>query len=98
LEQNQRILFGTGGSLSSARTFDSLAELRTVKLFRNLSSEELRAVVASTGRKTIKKGEVLFAEGEPSDRLYLVVKGKVEEARAHHLAREADHHPESPRA
>jgi len=63
--------------LSTARTPDPLDELREVKLFRNLSTEQLRTVAASMGRKTIKKGEFLFTEGEPSDWLYLVIKGKV---------------------
>lgn len=63
--------------MRTSRTPDSPSDLRSVKLFRSLSADQLRRVAPLLGKRTLKKGEFLFLEGEPPDRLYLVIRGKV---------------------
>ena len=54
--------------------------LRQAPLFAALDeagAEALRATMIEVG---LSKGEVLFAEGEPGDRLYVILDGKVPHA------------------
>lgn len=46
-------------------------------LFAALDIEGATALRASLVERTVVKGEVLFAEGEPGDRMYVIVDGKV---------------------
>ena len=46
-------------------------------LFAALDTEGATALRASLVERTVVKGEVLFAEGEPGDRMYVIVDGKV---------------------
>ena len=46
-------------------------------LFAALDAEAAAALKASMNERRLLKGDVLFAEGEPGDRLYVVVEGKV---------------------
>lgn len=46
-------------------------------LFAALDVEGAAALRASLVERNVVKGEVLFAEGEPGDRMYVIVEGKV---------------------
>jgi CRP/FNR family cyclic AMP-dependent transcriptional regulator len=46
-------------------------------LFANMDSEQTRALQASMTRIEMGRGEVLFHEGEPGDRLYVIAAGKI---------------------
>ncbi len=51
--------------------------LAGVPLFAALEAEAAAALRASMTPVVIERGRVLFAEGEPGDRLYLVTEGKI---------------------
>lgn len=46
-------------------------------LFSALDAEGAAALRASLSERHVSKGEVLFAEGEPGDRMYVIIDGKV---------------------
>lgn len=46
-------------------------------LFSALDSEAAASLRATMVEITIKKGEAIFTEGDPGDRLYLVIEGKI---------------------
>jgi CRP-like cAMP-binding protein len=46
-------------------------------LFQALDDEAATALRSSMVPVTLRRGEVLFSEGEPGDRLYVVVEGKI---------------------
>ncbi|MGH3349689.1 MAG: Crp/Fnr family transcriptional regulator [Nocardioides sp.] len=56
--------------------------LRHAPLFSELDDESMTALFAMMGRTRLKRGEVLFREGDAADRLYAVVDGKVKLSRA----------------
>lgn len=51
--------------------------LRGALLFSALDDEAAQALRASMTEHKVAKGEVVFAEGDPGDRLYVVMQGKV---------------------
>jgi CRP-like cAMP-binding protein len=51
--------------------------LRGLPLFSNLEDKELREISRFTYEKRVKKGNVLFYQGEQGSTLYLIIKGKV---------------------
>jgi len=51
--------------------------LRNALLFRGLDDEAAGALSASLAETKIRRGEVLFSEGDEGDRLYIVTEGKV---------------------
>lgn len=46
-------------------------------LFAALDADAAAALRSSMDEVTLEKGDVIFAEGEPGDRLYVVIDGKV---------------------
>ena len=46
------------------------------RLFESVPADELREVIAIARRRAFARGEVVFHEGDPSDSLHLVVKGR----------------------
>ncbi|NGN93930.1 Crp/Fnr family transcriptional regulator [Nocardioides sp. KC13] len=56
--------------------------LRHAPLFSELDDESMTALLAMMGQTRLKRGEVLFHEGDAADRLYAVVSGKVKLSRA----------------
>ncbi|MDR7311331.1 CRP-like cAMP-binding protein [Nocardioides luteus] len=56
--------------------------LRHAPLFSELDDESMSAVLAMMRQDTIKRGQVLFHEGDAADRLYAVTSGKVKLSRA----------------
>lgn len=51
--------------------------LRRTPLFASLTESEMRALASRVVRKSLKRGELLFAEGDPCSGLFLVASGKV---------------------
>ncbi len=56
--------------------------VRQAPLFAALDDEAAGALQATMTRREIGRGEVLFHEGEPGDRLYVIVEGKIKLGRA----------------
>jgi CRP/FNR family cyclic AMP-dependent transcriptional regulator len=52
--------------------------LRRSAFFRNLTDEQLATLAAIAHTEERQRGEYLFREGAPADRLYLIVSGRVE--------------------
>ncbi|MDO5034867.1 MAG: Crp/Fnr family transcriptional regulator [Actinomycetaceae bacterium] len=48
-----------------------------VPLFEGLDEEQQRSLRSKMGQTTLRRGEVLFEEGEPGNRLYIITEGKV---------------------
>lgn len=51
--------------------------LASAPLFAALDAEGAQALRSSLVERAVPKGEVLFAEGEPGDRMYIIIEGKV---------------------
>lgn len=51
--------------------------LRQAPLLASLSDEEATALQRSMVPHAMSRGEVLFREGEPGDRLYIIIRGKI---------------------
>ncbi|MDX6307961.1 MAG: family transcriptional regulator, cyclic receptor protein [Nocardioidaceae bacterium] len=56
--------------------------LRNAPLFRGLDEEAAEALTASLKQTRIRRGDVLFSEGDEGDRLYIVTQGKVKLGRS----------------
>ena len=56
---------------------DHVAFLRTVSVFKDLAEPHLVALAFRLRERTLKKGEVLFREGDRGEELYLVREGTV---------------------
>lgn len=48
-----------------------------VPLFEGLDEEQQHSLRAKMGQTTLRRGEVLFEEGDPGNRLYIITEGKV---------------------
>ena len=48
-----------------------------VPLFTGLNEHQFAALAARTNHISLRRGEVLFEEGEPGDRLYIITEGKI---------------------
>lgn len=55
-----------------------VALLQQVDLFEGLPHEDLNAIAAIVGGRTIEPGESLFEEGQPGDAFYIVFQGAIE--------------------
>jgi CRP/FNR family cyclic AMP-dependent transcriptional regulator len=62
--------------------------LRNTLLFRGLDDEAVEALSASLAEVRIRRGDVLFSEGDEGDRLYIVTEGKVKLGRSSSDGRE----------
>ena len=56
----------------------TIAELRRVDLLNALSDDELGVLASAVKSRRFDNGEVLMHEGDESDRLYILRKGKLE--------------------
>jgi signal transduction histidine kinase len=52
--------------------------LRGTACFKNLSDEEIRHVIEYSREREFNTGEVVFYEGDPADRFYIIADGSVE--------------------
>ena len=57
--------------------------LRHVPLFKGLSGIQLRQLTAQLDFTRIRAGEVIFAEGEPSQHFYIIMSGRVRIVKAY---------------
>lgn len=62
--------------------------LMSAPLFAALDVEAAAALKASMEERRLLKGDVLFAEGDPGDRLYVVTEGKIKLGHASNDGRE----------
>lgn len=71
MSQNEGVdpIFEVGGSVDDA--------LQQAPLFSALDEDDAEALRATMIEVALSKGEILFAEGEPGDRLYVILDGKV---------------------
>ncbi len=51
--------------------------LKSTLLFQHLNDEELEEIVALSEEATLRRGDVIFAEGEDPNDLYIVVSGRI---------------------
>lgn len=51
--------------------------IKKVPIFSNLTMEEMIEVSMTTTQREYKKGEAIYSEGEPSENLFVINKGKV---------------------
>src|SRR3989304_3612613 len=57
---------------------DSPPSLEDIAFFRGLSSADRKGILAGFRAEDPRAGEVFFQQGQPADRLYLLVSGRVE--------------------
>jgi len=55
----------------------TLAFLREVRLFKNIAEPELGTLAASLRERSLKRGQVLFREGEPGEEMFVVLRGSI---------------------
>jgi len=60
---------------------DDVSLLRRSELFRAFEPEELVRIVAGTSRLHVLRGDPVFVEGEPADRMFIVCVGRIAIAR-----------------
>ena len=87
-EVAERIEGLRGGDITKLQ-FEPTELLRKVPLFRDLSTEDFAHVAASLHAHTVPDGEVVVAEGEHDDSMYLIGRGVVRVSR-HEGDREQD--------
>lgn len=63
--------------------------LRNSPLFSSLDDADVEALLASTTRARAARGEELFREGEPGDRLFVITDGKIKLGRTSSDGRES---------
>jgi CRP/FNR family transcriptional regulator/CRP/FNR family cyclic AMP-dependent transcriptional regulator len=51
--------------------------LRQVPLFRSLRLEDIRRLATNLTQQVLKKGDILFREGEDGEALYMIIAGKL---------------------
>jgi CRP/FNR family transcriptional regulator len=73
-----------------------LEVLTKCDLFQSLPAEELSALAEHSIERTIRQGEVLFHAGDPSDGLYIVLRGAIRALRMNPDGREQTIHVEGP--
>ncbi|HEY3067461.1 MAG TPA: cyclic nucleotide-binding domain-containing protein [Methylomirabilota bacterium] len=56
-------------------TADTIAFLRDVRLFKSHGDPELASLARNLRERTLKKGQVLFREGEKGDEMFIVRRG-----------------------
>lgn len=59
------------------RPAETAALLSTIRLFREFTDAELAALAARLRPRALRKGQVLFREGDPGDEMFIVTRGTV---------------------
>jgi CRP-like cAMP-binding protein len=59
-------------------TLEKVLHLRKVPLFSEMGGRELRRVAEIATQAMFEKDELIFSEGDPGSKLYIVVEGAVE--------------------
>lgn len=58
-------------------TIEKVVFLKSVDIFEHATIEQLGGVAALTEEVQFEPGETVFREGEPTDAIYLILKGRV---------------------
>lgn len=58
-------------------TIEKVIFLKSVDIFKHATIEELGGVAALTEEVHFEPGETIYREGEPTDAIYLILKGRV---------------------
>ena len=58
-----------------AKPAETVALLRQVRVFRRIAPQDLEALAATLRETSLRKGQVLFREGDLGDTMYLVQRG-----------------------
>src|SRR5262249_17517668 len=66
-----------GGGREMLSTVEKVLFLKAIELFSQITGEDLAPVALIAAEETRESGEVIFAEGEAGDALYLVLDGRV---------------------
>jgi CRP-like cAMP-binding protein len=66
------------GLLEEGKVSDIVDLLSKIELFSGLSRDKIQQIVTVGHPETFNAGETIFAEGEPSDELYVIQSGMVE--------------------
>jgi CRP-like cAMP-binding protein len=56
---------------------DTLAFLRDVRLFKDIDTPELTALGLSLRERSLKRGQVLFHEGDMGEEMFVVLRGSI---------------------
>jgi CRP/FNR family cyclic AMP-dependent transcriptional regulator len=56
---------------------DTLAFLREVRLFKDIETPELTALGLSLRERSLRRGQVLFHEGDAGEEMFVVVRGSI---------------------
>lgn len=56
---------------------DTLAFLREVRLFKDIETPELTALGLSLRERSLKRGQVLFHEGDMGEEMFVVLRGSI---------------------
>jgi CRP-like cAMP-binding protein len=51
--------------------------VRTVELFKDLNNEELGKIIKLCSAEKVGNGRIIFQEGSPGDKIYIIVSGEV---------------------
>ena len=80
------LMFASGAATSRALAYDPV--LRSTDLFRSVDPDSAAALAQEFERLDAERGTVLYTEGDPGDRLYIVLSGKVKISRRSRDGRE----------
>ncbi len=72
----QRVIQSEDG-LQMQSTIEKTVALRRVPIFAGLNLEQLKTLSTICTEEYISQGEVLFAEDEPGDQMYVILEGKI---------------------
>jgi CRP/FNR family transcriptional regulator, cyclic AMP receptor protein len=64
-------------AMASLTTIEKMMLIRQVPIFAKLDAEDLEELASIVEETRIEPGQLLFAEGDPGDAVYLIVKGAV---------------------
>jgi len=64
----------------------SVEDLRQIDVFEQCASRELEALLPHVYHRTYRKGQILFMEGDPRERVYFLMDGYVKLERLHETA------------
>ncbi|HXH82484.1 MAG TPA: cyclic nucleotide-binding domain-containing protein [Candidatus Tectomicrobia bacterium] len=56
---------------------ETLAFLREVRLFRDVGTAELAVLAGNLRERTLRRGQVLFRQGDAGDEMFLVHRGRI---------------------
>jgi CRP-like cAMP-binding protein len=60
-----------------ASSADVVAFLRDIRLFKGIAESELAPLAGNLGERTLRKGQVLFREGDKGDEMFIVRRGSL---------------------